>query len=63
MRSVVYLVNNAIVADPDAPVAVRAGELAAAMWARGVGQGPKRARHTSENRGVKTPQAALSGGF
>jgi hypothetical protein len=63
VRPVVYLVDNAAIADPDAPVVVRTGELAAAMRARVVDQRPKRAYHTRENCGVKSPQAALSGGF
>jgi hypothetical protein len=54
-RSVVYLVDNAVIANPDAPVAVRTGELAATVRAWIDGQRPKRARHSSEDRDVKTP--------
>lgn len=63
VRPVVDLVYNAVVANPDAPVSVRTGELAAAVRTRVVGQGPKRARPTRENRSVKAPQAALSDCF
>ena len=60
---VVYLVDNTVVPNADAPVAVRTGEFPAAVRTRVVGQGSKRAPHTPENRGVETPQAAFSGGF
>jgi len=61
--AVVYLIDYAEVAHPDAPVAVRARQLPTAVRPRVAGQRPQRLNYPWENRGVEPPQAAFSGGF
>ena len=60
---VVYLVYDALVANPDSPVAVRPSQFATAGRSWIVGENPQLSDHTAEHNGVESPEAPLSGRF
>ena len=60
---VVYFVHNPVVADPDTPVALAAGQLSASGRPGVFRQRPDARYDPPEGRRVKPPQVALSAGF
>ena len=60
---VVYLVYDAVVANPDSPVAVRSSQFATVSRSWIVGENPQLRDHTAEHDGVEAPEAPFSGRF